>query len=446
MRTALTAARLRPRVGIDDAIGGALTLVALVLLTMIGVHDSRRPVYGPIDEVTHTAYVLAVAKDGIPPFLGRDRAFVAVGPLAKRDVRIPPPDKTGSAPIPIGSYNEVRQSEAIQPPVYYYAAAPVTWFVSGRDKVIALRLFDVFLFLSTLLIIFFAVRDIGESPLGGGVAALLFGSALGLIDIFSYVTNGAMMLFLGALVLWLAARALRDRRLTWSLALAAAALAATHTIVIPLAAIAVVAPAVAQFQAQGRAAWRTVWYRLLVAASPLCLWMLANLYRYHWVTPRSPGESGTGFSNVTTTPLDLPNFTNIFYQSIISSAQDAFHPWVASPYVYDWRPLSLFIVLTTIGVACALFRASERQRRAVGYWLLAGLIAHVTVFGMLYLAVILTGSGDFVYRYFSAAQVAAACLAGTAFGYLFRNPTLQRAATIIVGIALAYWTYNSSPL
>ena len=52
-------------------------------------------------------------------------------------------------------------------------------------------------------IIFFAVRDIGESPLGGGVAALLFGSALGLIDIFSYVTNGAMMLFLGALVLWL---------------------------------------------------------------------------------------------------------------------------------------------------------------------------------------------------------------------------------------------------
>ena len=77
VRTALTAARLRPRVGIDDAIGGALTLVALVLLTMIGVHDSRRPVYGPIDEVTHTAYVLAVAKDGIPPFLGRDRAFVA---------------------------------------------------------------------------------------------------------------------------------------------------------------------------------------------------------------------------------------------------------------------------------------------------------------------------------------------------------------------------------
>ena len=89
---------------------------------------------------------------------------------------------------------------------------------------------------------------------------------------------------------------------------------------IPLAAIAVVAPAVAQFQAQGRAAWRTIWYRLLVAASPLCLWMLANLYRYHWVTPRAPGESGTGFSNVTTTPLDLPNFTAHLLPSRSSAA------------------------------------------------------------------------------------------------------------------------------
>ena len=106
---------------------------------------------------------------------------------------------------------------------------------------------------------------------------------------------------------------------------------------------------------------------------------------------------------------------------------------MTSPYVYDWRPLSLFIVLTTIGVACALFRASERQRQASAL-AARGPGRHVTVFCMLYLAVILSGGGDFVYRYFSAAQVAAACLAGTCFGYLFRNPTLQRAATIIVGM------------
>ena len=155
------AARLRTRVGLDDAIGGALAAVALVLMLLIGIHDARRPVYGPIDEITHTAYVLAVAKDGIPPEVGRDRAFVRAGPLAPRDVRIPPPDKVGSAPLPIGTFGEVKQAEAIQPPLYYYAAAPVTWFVSGRDKVVALRLFDVFLYLCAAVIIFLAVCDIG---------------------------------------------------------------------------------------------------------------------------------------------------------------------------------------------------------------------------------------------------------------------------------------------
>ena len=69
-------ARLRTRVGLDEAIGGALAAVALVLMLLIGIHDARRPVYGPIDELTHTAYVLAVASDGIPPEVGRDRAFV----------------------------------------------------------------------------------------------------------------------------------------------------------------------------------------------------------------------------------------------------------------------------------------------------------------------------------------------------------------------------------
>ena len=187
-------ARLRPRVGLDDAIGGALAAVALVLMLLIGIHDARRPVYGPIDELTHTAYVLAVASDGIPPEVGRDRAFVRAGPLAPRDVRIPPPDKVGSAPLPIGSFGEVKQAEAIQPPLYYYAAAPVTWFVSGRDKVVALRLFDVFLYLCAAVIIFFAVCDIGGTALGGGIATLLFASANGLMDVLSYVTNGTMML------------------------------------------------------------------------------------------------------------------------------------------------------------------------------------------------------------------------------------------------------------
>ncbi len=115
------------------------------------------------------------------------------------------PDKIGSAPLPIGSFGEVKQAEGIQPPLYYYAAAPVTWFVSGRDKVVALRLFDVFLYLCAAAIIFFAVCDIGGTVLGGGIATLLFASANGLMDVLSYVTNGTIMLTLGAAAIWLSA-------------------------------------------------------------------------------------------------------------------------------------------------------------------------------------------------------------------------------------------------
>ena len=171
----------------------------------------------------------------------------------------------------------MKQAEGIQPPLYYYAAAPVTWFVSGRDKVVALRLFDVFLYLCAAVIIFFAVCDIGGTVLGGGIATLLFASANGLMDVLSYVTNGTMMLLLGAAAIWLSLRGIRDRRLTWPLTFVAAGLAITHIIVVPLAALCLLAPAVAQIRAQGRGVRRPVAKRVLVAAIPLSLWVLSNL-------------------------------------------------------------------------------------------------------------------------------------------------------------------------
>lgn len=447
MASALTAARLRARVGLDDAIGASLMVVALVLMASIGYHNARLPAYGPIDEITHTAYVMAVAKDGIPPFVGRDQAFVGRPPISPRDVRIPAPDKVGSAPVPIGLFGDVKQSEAIQPPMYYYAAAPVTWFVSLDNTVFALRLFDVFLCLCSVLIIFFAVRDIGQSPLGAGVAALLFASAGGVIDVFSWVTNGAIMLPLGIAAIWLSIRGIRERRLTWPLAVVAAAFAITQIIVVPLAACCVLAPAVAQLRAQGRGVWRVPALRVGIAAIPLTLWVLSNFWRYHWPVPRSlTGVSGGGFSGANTSAVDFPQFAAAYFSSLYTSLQEPFHWWEFSPFAWDYRPLSLSIVITLVGVAVALFRATEQRRNAIGFFLIAVVIAHFTVFCMLYLAIILTGGGDFVYRYFSAEQAAAACLVGTCYATIFRNPTVERVATLLLGVALTYWTYNASPL
>jgi hypothetical protein len=444
---ALTAARLRARIGLDDAIGASLTLVAIILVTSTGIHNARLPKYGPIDEVTHTAYVLAVAKDFIPPFVGRDLAYIGRAPIAARDVRIPGPDKVGSAPVPIGPRGEVTQSEAIQPPLYYYVAAPVTWFVSLDDAVVALRLFDVFLLLCTLLIIFFAVRDIASSALGGGAGAMLFASAGGEIDIFSYVTNGAIMLPLGAAAIWLAIRGIRERRVTWPLVAVCGAFAITQIIVVPLAAACLLAPAILRWRDRRRAVLPDIGRKIGVAAIPLALWVASNLWRYHWPVPRAlVGPSGGGFSGANTSAVHLDQFLAAYFGSLYTSLQEPFHWFQFSPYSWDYRPLALSVMITLAGVAIALLRGTVQQRSAVGFFIVGVAVAHFTVFCMLYLAIILTGGGDFVYRYFSAEAAAAACLFGASFAVLFRNPKLQRAATVILGVVLAYWTYVASPL
>jgi hypothetical protein len=125
---------------------------------------------------------------------------------------------------------------------------------------------------------------------------------------------------------------------------------------------------------------------------------------------------------------------------------DSFKWWTPSPYIFDWRPLALFAPLTLIGIALALFRGTQRERTAIGTFLVAVVGAHLLVFLMLYLAIVLTGGGDFVYRYFSASEAAAACLGGAAFTMLFRNRNVERVATIVVGLALAYWAFSASPL
>jgi hypothetical protein len=443
---ALTLARLRRRVGVDDAIGGSLTLIALVLIAFIGVHEARRPIYGPIDEFTHTAYVLAVAKDGIPPFYGRDRAFIRPGALAKRDVLVPPPDSVGSAPLPIGVDGDLQQQEAFQPPLYYYAAAPVTWFVSGRDKVVAIRIFDVFLYLCAALLAFLALRDIGGSPLAGGIAALMFANLGGVLGILSFVTNGAITLPFSTAALWLAARGIRDRSLSWPLAAVTAGLAITQIIMLPLAALCVLAPAVAELRVRGRGAVRPIARRIAVAAAPLALWVLSSLYRYHWPIPRTSTGGATALTSASTRALDVQQFTSSYFLSFVSSIQEAFHWWESSPYMYDWRPLALTLFVIPAGLGLALFRGSARHRQAVGLWLVAGYASHATVFLMLYLAVILTGGGDFVFRYFAAEQAAFACLAALCLVTLFERPALQRGLTLVVGIALAYWSFNASPL
>jgi hypothetical protein len=225
-----------------------------------------------------------------------------------------------------------------------------------------------------------------------------------------------------------------------------AGLAITQIIMLPLAALCVLAPAIAEWRVRGRGAVRPIARRIAVAAAPLALWVISSLYRYHWPIPRTSTGGATALTGASTRAIDVQQFTSSYFLSFVSSIQEAFHWWESSPYMYDWRPLALALFVIPAGLGLALFRGSARHRQAIGLWLVAGYASHATVFFMLYLAVILTGGGDFVFRYFAAEQAAFACLAALCLVTLFERPALQRGLTLVVGIALAYWSYNASPL
>ena len=61
----------------DDRLGMMIATVAIATAAAGGTsHAYSQPVYGPIDEVSHTAYAFHVGAFGVPPVLGRDRAFL----------------------------------------------------------------------------------------------------------------------------------------------------------------------------------------------------------------------------------------------------------------------------------------------------------------------------------------------------------------------------------
>ena len=256
-----------------------------------------------------------------------------------------------------------------------------------------------------------------------------------MIDVFSFVTNGAIMLTLGAAAIWLAHRGIRDRRVTWPLVAVTARLRdhADHRRApgggLPARPR---RPALAR-RSPGVAA-PDVGIRVGLAAIPLALWVLSNLWRYHWV--RAAGAAARAASAGSRAPTSTRTSTSPeFARAVLllvphDASRSSFHWWMFSPYVVRLPPTrALRSPITLIGIAIALFRgtraAAQRDRASSSS---PSSVAHFTVFCMLYLAIILTGGGDFVYRYFSAAEAAAACLAGASFAVLFRNPQLSSAS------------------
>lgn len=259
----------------------ALQLLALAVLGAVTV--ARFHVWAAIDESAHYAYVQSVAEDGRLP-----RIDDLVSPRVQAITDNTWPRPSGTDPRDAGLIG--RSYEAFQPPLYYLAATPA-YLLGGdhRDKVFALRAFDLLLVLAAAAVLFaLARRTLPEAPpvpFAGGLLVLLWP---GVLVRAVTVSNLALeLLVASAFLLALAAADRRrdPRRLLVCGVLLGAALLTKLTLVYLALPFAVVV--LRTWRRSPRAAAAAV----LAPALLLAPWLASNLVRFGSLTANAAARA-----------------------------------------------------------------------------------------------------------------------------------------------------------
>jgi hypothetical protein len=130
-----------------------LQIAAIFVLGAVTV--SRFHIFAEVDERAHLAYVQEVAEHGRIPWVGRDH-------VSWQELAV----EKGTYPRPSGldpNLPGLRDSsyEGWQPPLYYMLAAPAYLIPSNyRDKILAVRAFDLFLLLVAVVILALLARAV----------------------------------------------------------------------------------------------------------------------------------------------------------------------------------------------------------------------------------------------------------------------------------------------
>src|SRR5450432_1625733 len=133
---------------LDLSIARALLVLALALVAIYGTDVARHvPVYGPLDEIFHTAYVQKLADSGRPPIVGHDGIILGLGQkrpapsdVVLRGLDHPFDAKLGRHVTPVfPDGTTFPQNEAIQPPLYYVLMTPVALLVPWSQRVLVMR-------------------------------------------------------------------------------------------------------------------------------------------------------------------------------------------------------------------------------------------------------------------------------------------------------------------
>jgi hypothetical protein len=391
-----------------------LQLAALLVLGALTV--ARSHVWAEVDERPHYDYIQKLVEDGRLP---RPTDLVSPEVQAITDRTWPRASPTNRAAIGLAG----RSYEAIQPPLYYVVAAPAFLAVADhRDKVFAVRAFDLGLMLVALGLLWRLAGRLGAGPPGFALAlAVLLWP--GVIVRAVTIDNTPLELVLAAaflLVLWRAARAPGWTPLLGASVLLGLCLLTKLTLLclVPLFLVVLARRA----RAKPLAA-------LGLAVLPLVMlapWLAANHARYGaftvdiagnaGVAPRVPGRLADRLG-------DLPRLNARLVQGVLPQE------WVGQYGVW-WVHAAVWVLAVGL-LAGALAALLARHRDARVWFLAAPFIAGVLLMNLVYLR---TGNDTFFLRYLYPTLGPLAL--AVSLGFPRRVPLAAVAAT---ALAFALW-------
>jgi 4-amino-4-deoxy-L-arabinose transferase-like glycosyltransferase len=269
----------------------ATTLIVLQLaaITVVGgVTVVRFHIFAAVDELAHVSFVQEVAEHGSLPWLGRSYVSWQMEAI-EQDVY---PRRSSVDPRQIGLAG--LSYEAFQPPLYYLLAAPA-FAIPGnyRDKVIAVRAFDLVLLLAAAAILALLARAVAaehwQIAYAAALAVLLWPGVIVRVITVSNAGLELPLTLVYVLLVWLAT-ARREPRLLLGAAAALGLCLLTGMTLIFLAPLLAVAIIALLRERRDRRALAVV---ALAVALPLLLlapWVISNEVRYGGLTAGALAE------------------------------------------------------------------------------------------------------------------------------------------------------------
>ena len=406
----------------------AMQITAIIVLG--GVTALRFHVWAEIDERQHYVNVQAIAEDGRYP-LQSDLVSTEVQAITDRTYPRPSPNDPRTRGLAGRSY------EAVQPPLYYLLAVPAFLAPVGhRDKVIAVRLFDLALLMVTLVLAAALCREVLGPQWRAGYAAVL-ATVLwpGVLVRMITISNDVLAVPAGLLVALLTVLAWRRRSPRWLLSAGVAlgvALLTKATLVFMVPVLLITAASALRWQVpRARVAAVLAIVVPLVMITP---WIVANNIRYDTtglvgsspeVLALYPADPGVGTGGVLSrvgrlTVASLPQEFSYKYESFTVGGTVA-------------RGLVVALVAFGVGAVLAARRRLDASSYVVlGLPLVAGVTGLVVQFER-------TGADAFFGRYLYASAILFALFGAAGWIAAGKARVAVGWAVAVSAVAAVFW-------